>query len=66
MPAAGSANEIYGVYRSLCCGIETSLQKGFPFPACTGGKSRCKGSFATWSLIRPLQARSAEDQISRR
>jgi hypothetical protein len=66
VPVAGSANEIYGVYRSLCCGIETSLQKGFPFAPCTSGKPHCKGSFATWSLIRPLPTRPAEDRVSRR
>jgi len=59
MPAAGKTNEIFGVYRSLCCGIETSLQKGHNFPPCSGGKSHCLGSFATWSLIRPLAAQES-------
>jgi len=34
MPQNGEVNEQFGVYRSLCCGIEITMPQGYTFPDC--------------------------------
>lgn len=34
MPANGEINNEFGVYRSLCCGLEIVLTAGATFPDC--------------------------------
>jgi hypothetical protein len=34
MPRNGEMNEQFGVYRSLCCGVEIAIPKGIRFPDC--------------------------------
>ena len=55
MPKTGTQNEISGIYRSSCCGVERAIPKGHKFPPCTGGQFRCVGGNATWSLVRATQ-----------
>jgi len=34
MPANGEINEKFGVYKTLCCGLEIAISAGAEFPDC--------------------------------
>jgi hypothetical protein len=34
MPANGEINETFGVYKTLCCGVEIAICEGAEFPDC--------------------------------
>jgi len=53
MVHTGEINQVPGIYRSDCCGVEKSLVKGQRFQPCPSVPGRpCRRSIATWSLVR--------------
>jgi len=59
MPKTGESNPVAGIYRSDCCKIERTMPAGHTFPPCGGGggKPPCKGTAATWTLVRKTQTK---------
>ncbi len=53
MVHTGEVNQVPGIYRSDCCGVEKSLMKGQRFQQCPSAPGRhCLRSNATWSFVR--------------
>lgn len=57
MPITGTSNEVSGIYKSTCCGVERAVPKGHTFPPCNTGKVGCKGQKAGWTLVRETQTK---------
>ena len=57
MPKTSTINQTSGIYRSDCCGVERAMPAKHKFPPCTGGKVRCAGANANWTLVRKTKTK---------